>query len=284
MLKIFHTLTNISFKNIFGPFIKSFLRIFFSDRKTATILKIIGSFFGLFRFLNFLLGFLIFINLYNFKNIYSIPASVASYLKLLRDNFYEALNKYYPSHPHLPKELNNSIHDISDKVSNTIDHTPVIKEVVHKIVEETNKADKIVETKFESLRKLYSNYVQSWFWNPTDEVSNSYSLFTDWKFYFGLVVVLGISYYFYGDTIKSKFSHSTPFDPAKRDDDYGRPGPSNAGPSNQAMTPDYNDLEGGHLDTPDSVFKRSLPGRFYDFITGKKLELLSLMLGTLLIK
>ena len=93
MKTIFTNLSKISFKNIFGPFIKSFLRVFFSDRKTATILKIIGSFFGLFRLMNAMLGFLIFINIYDFKNHYSIITSLLTYLKLLRNNFIEALNK-----------------------------------------------------------------------------------------------------------------------------------------------------------------------------------------------
>ena len=110
--------TKISFKNIFGPIIKRILKIFFSDRRTANILRILGSFFGLFRFLNASLGFLIFLNVFDFKNFsfYSIPSSIISFLHLLKSN--SCFFIYFLSSPNslslsFLKEGRKSLHFVS---------------------------------------------------------------------------------------------------------------------------------------------------------------------------
>nr|YP_009493116.1 hypothetical protein [Ganoderma leucocontextum]AWJ63911.1 hypothetical protein [Ganoderma leucocontextum] len=261
--KILTFISNLSFKRFISPYFKALLRVFFSDRKTMFLLKVFGSFFGVFRLLNALLGFLIFINLYNFKGIYSIPASMVSFMNLIKKEFVEALDKYFPNHPHVPGGISKPLSKLSHSMSDVIEHSPVVKDVVHKIADEANKVEHASEGKFESLRKIYSQYKPTWdwFWKPAEDAS-SYSLFSDWKLYIGMVILFGLTYWFFGESIKDRFSNSQSFNPWKRDDDYGRP----ANPQTPPRADTDVDLEGGHIQTPGSEFRRTWPSRMYELL------------------
>lgn len=168
MTKLTNLLTKFSFKNIFGTIIKRFLKIFFSDRKTGSIIRFLAVIFGGFRFLNALLGFLILINTKTFTSFFDIKNGVITFLTLLRDNYYKALNKFWPSHPHIPepvvKSINETIHNIET--------SPIVKDAnktIHKASEGLWSAERWSVKKFHDYLPFTHN--------------DDYSIFTDWKFY-----------------------------------------------------------------------------------------------------
>ena len=222
---MFTALTNIftkfSFKNMFQPIVKRFLKIFFSDRRTASILRLLAGIFGGFRFLNACLGFLLFINLYDFKNIYSIPSSIITFFKLLKDNFNHALDKYFPQHPHLPKSVKSSINDAGKTLYHSLDDTPMA-DVVHKISDNVLQAEHVVEGRFTSLRKIYSNYVNSWF-SPISQSTDNYNILTDWKLYVGIIIFSGFCYFFMPWLYNSFFGSNKSMDNVRIHDDLDTP-------------------------------------------------------------
>lgn len=257
--------SKFSFGRIFTPYFRAFLRVFFSDRKTAFLIRVFASFFGVFRLLNALLGFLIFINLYSYKGWSSIPASMLAFLSLMKKEFIEAINRYFPNFPPftLPGTFSKTMDNISHSVSDAIHHSPVATDIAYNIAKEVKKVEHLSDSKFVALRKLYSQYTPTWDWLPWNPVEESYNLFTDWKFYFGMILFLGLTYWFFGETIRTKIS-DLPSNPFKKDDDHGRPGnfqtPQRASGSNDV------DVEAQHVNTPGSEFKRAWPGRFYDYL------------------
>nr|WVH37926.1 hypothetical protein [Dichomitus squalens] len=164
----------------------------------------------------------------------------------------EALNKYWPNHPHFPKNVSDTLHEISDEVSNVVDKTPALKNISNEI----KSVEPAIESKFSSLRKLYNTYVESWFYNPVSDSSN-YSIFTDWKTYLSVIIIIGIMWYFFGESISSKFRNSSPFNPIKKDDDFGRPGPSSTGLDANIQQPE----------PFGSGFKQKFYNLYHDFIS-----------------
>nr|YP_009493185.1 hypothetical protein [Ganoderma calidophilum]AWJ63980.1 hypothetical protein [Ganoderma calidophilum] len=258
--------SKFSFGRIFTPYFRAFLRVFFSDRKTAFLLRVFGSFFGVFRLLNAMLGPLIFINLYSYKGLSSIPASMLAFLSLLKKEFNEAIDRYFPNHPHfsLPGTFSKTMDNINHTVSDVIHHSPVATDIAYNIAKEVKKVEHFSESKFESLRKLYSQYKPSWDWFPFFKAEETYSLFSDWKFYLGMLFLLGVGYWFFGESIRSGISNGLPSNPFKRDDDHGRPGnfqtPQRASGSNDV------DVEAQHLATPGSEYRRTWPSKFYGYL------------------
>ena len=249
--------TKISFKNIFGPIIKRILKIFFSDRRTANILRILGSFFGLFRFLNASLGFLIFLNVFDFKNFsfYSIPSSIISFLHLLKSNFEEVMDKYYPNHPHIPENVKTTFNDSVEKISEVIHDNPSVSGVIDKIHNEVDKNNTEVDGKFSSLRKLYSDYVNKWFTTtPTNEtpeiITDHYNLFTDWKFYVGAVIIAGVLYFVVASIISHFRGNNSDFNTPLRGSNPNLDTPGNV----------Y------HPETPSKTFFSNYWERFYNFV------------------
>lgn len=179
--KITNFLSKFSFKNTLGLIIRRFLKIFFSDRRTGSILKLFSVVFGGFRFFNALLGFLILINMKSFTGFFDITNGIKTFFILLRDNYYNALNKFWPTHPKVPSNVQQTIHKISDK----IDNTPIIK-----------KAEQQVDNAYFSLRDLYRNPPQpiEWFKKHVLNQTDDYSIFTDWKFYLGFILIAGLLY------------------------------------------------------------------------------------------
>ena len=204
-------LSKFTFKNIFGTITKRFFKIFFSDRRTATILKFLGLIFGGFRAINALLGFLVLINLDKFKTLKDLPEVISVYYKVLRNNIYQAINKFWPTHPSIPQEISKSIKELDSSVASH----KVYKEEVHSPIVET------LEQPFYSLRKLYNKYTPaSWkdFIDSTFNYNthNDYSVFTDWKFYIGCVLLQGLLYvlvpFAYSKWQSSSLSHKKDLD------------------------------------------------------------------------
>ena len=75
----------------------------------------------------------------SFTGFFDITNGIKTFFILLRDNYYNALNKFWPTHPKVPSNVNQTIHKITDK----IDSTPIVK-----------KAEHAVEDTYFSLRDL----------------------------------------------------------------------------------------------------------------------------------
>ena len=153
--------SKFSFGRFFTPYFRAFLRIFFSDRKTAFLIKVFASFFGVFRLFNALLGFLIFINLYSIKGIGSIPAAAMAFLSLLKKEFFEAMDRYWPNHPHFtfPSSLAQAVETVKHKFSDAVHHSPVATDIAYEIAKEV-KLYKLIKFKVGDLiyLNLYKGY------------------------------------------------------------------------------------------------------------------------------
>ena len=82
-----------------------------------------------------------------------------------------------------------------------------------------------------------------------------------------MMLFLGLTYWFFGESIRSKFSDGLPSNPFKRDDDHGRP--SNFQTPQRASGSNDVDEEAQHLQTPGSEYKRAWLGRFNEFMQEK---------------
>ena len=160
------------------------------------------------------MGFLIFINLYNFKSIYSIPASIISLLSRIKANLTQAINKYWPTHPKLPGFISKTLDQVNDTTNSLVEATPVLKDAAHMIAKEVKTDSSEMASRFTSIRKLYNDYVQSWFYTPSFYES-SYSFFTDWKTYVGGLILIGIIWFFFGGMISNSFASTGPSTPSR---------------------------------------------------------------------
>ena len=90
--------TKISFKNLVLPFIKGFLRIFFSDVKVAFIIRTAGYFLGVFKFLSLIFSISVILNLYSFDGGFSfqnVIDFIYVYFQTLFENIQLTIDKYF---------------------------------------------------------------------------------------------------------------------------------------------------------------------------------------------
>ena len=129
MKKILSFISKFSFKNLVTPLFKGFLRVFFSDRKVAFILRVSGYFLGIFRFASAVLGLLLIINLYDFEAGFSLQGFIDfmyAFYQTLVDNVNHALNKFNFSGSTaktiINSTVNSAVSSVSDTVSNNTDN------------------------------------------------------------------------------------------------------------------------------------------------------------------
>ena len=138
-----------------------------------------------------------------------------------RSVLFHALDKYFPQHPHLPKSVKSSINDAGKTLYHSLDDTPMA-DVVHKISDNVVQAEHVVEGRFTSLRKIYSNYVNSWF-SPISQSTDNYNILTDWKLYVGIIIFSGFCYFFMPWLYNSFFGSNKSMDNVRIHDDLDTP-------------------------------------------------------------
>lgn len=169
---LIYLISLFSFKKLILPLIIRFLNIFFTVRTSTQIVKFITQFAGLFKFLNALLGLLLFLNMFDFNNIITLSGLITvlnNYAKLIIDNIYNLYNKIKPS--------GGNNHNFT-KVNS---ENPIIQKLSEYVSE--------AEDKFESLRATYKHA----------KAVDVPSIFESWMFWLGclfLIFLLGSICYF----------------------------------------------------------------------------------------
>nr|YP_010254608.1 hypothetical protein MFP96_mgp31 [Ganoderma sichuanense]QUA00741.1 hypothetical protein [Ganoderma sichuanense] len=170
---ILYILTNLTFKKMVLPIIIRLLKVVFSERQIIFLLKHFSFIFGIFRTMNALLGFLLFINIFDFTNIFSILGifnAIVTFFRMIFDNFFKVINKLLAP-------------------------SPVININIEKLesVKRLNDFSRETSNKYESLRELYNKPIM---------ISEPESIFKSYLYYIAgllLLMLLGFGIFkFFG--------------------------------------------------------------------------------------
>ena len=262
-------ITKISFKNLVLPFIKGFLRIFFSDVKVAFIIRTAGYFIGVFKFLSLIFSFSVILNLYTFDGGFSFQNVIDflyAYFQTFIENIEMTIDRYY-NRGNINYGGTSTSSKIFDRVNlrNDKDPTKFWGSEPHKEFVKETIYDKIT-------RKINNNIV-----DPI--IDNTLSFWQTWEFWLGMFLLA----FFFGiiftdNPIKSSVKASVSSDDDKPGFIYTyiiKPIKSlfsevkEAHKDNVLPNTPIDDTV-SHPATPSSEFKRNYFQHFYDFITRKK--------------